>query len=865
MPVFELQTPDGRTFEVEAPDMNTAAQSLDAIRGGEGDSDAPQKGAARDAAEQFFERFNRGLYSAANFPTSLANMATGAMGIDYQFKRPLEVAAPGFDQMAMEVPEAQTAGGKVAGSVGEFMGANSLPAMGTIAAAPRLAAATTSATGLGGQVVHNTARGVANAPGTAAAGEMLSSIGSGVGASMAEGQGPTAEYLAATAGGMLAPMSLAVSPTNLARKGAQKVAKRFSPEQLAKQQRRQLTEGLRRDITPEGRAAIHETLEIQRDIPDYRPSVAEATENPSLIATQREFEANLSGPTLDRASRRYGANEAAINRAIREQAPQSSMDLDDAVQAGRQRLQGIAYKLDDQVRALDTRERGIADRLQAGQRQREMGKSIRDKLIDRRASIKEEMSITAREMGLNDSQARFPFENLKHRLKAAVEPRSKLSDPAAQPSHILADLDRMDDSASIVDLMELRSRISADIREAARTPTGEKRIPHLQAMKTELDAATDELIRSAGDSDLAENLKRFRQIYREDYILPFEQGAAARALKTDVAGAYVVADERVAKEFFDGWNQTAADQFNQVFPRTANARRAMESVALDDLHNFATRDGALNPALVESWRRKNAGVLKAFPEIDRQVRDVEGLLSDIATRRATLLARKKQAQNSVLSRELKRVENTSATPEAVISQAIGNPNRMMRVMGGLKTKPAKEAVSRQAWETALRSNNPSHFLEQNAGSMRIALGSERYELAKRLARAIDKNKLVPRPAGRALDTNPMATVENYLGTGLNQLSSRVFAVKSGRTSARYALADIVSRTFNSMSARQAQDFLNEVLYDPKVAADLANALEFETMPEKSAKRLYTFLISNGIVAAQDDEDTAPMAAAGGMR
>ncbi|WP_348246249.1 hypothetical protein, partial [Salmonella enterica] len=80
------------------------------------------------------------------------------------------------------------------------------------------------------------------------------------------------------------------------------------------------------------------------------------------------------------------------------------------MRAGRQRVQGISDKLDDQARRLDARERGIADRLQAGQRQREMGRTIRDDLIERRAAIKEEMSITAREMGLNDPQARFPFE-----------------------------------------------------------------------------------------------------------------------------------------------------------------------------------------------------------------------------------------------------------------------------------------------------------------------------------------------------------------------------------------------------------------------------------------------------------------------
>ena len=61
-----------------------------------------------DMATQFFDNFNRGMYATANLPTTIANLATDAAGIDYQFKRPLEVAAPKLDQMAMHVPEAQT-------------------------------------------------------------------------------------------------------------------------------------------------------------------------------------------------------------------------------------------------------------------------------------------------------------------------------------------------------------------------------------------------------------------------------------------------------------------------------------------------------------------------------------------------------------------------------------------------------------------------------------------------------------------------------------------------------------------------------------------------------------------------------------
>lgn len=817
--------------------------------------DMKETGALADAATQFFENFNRGMYATANLPTTLANMATDALGIDYQFKRPLEAAAPGLDRMAMEVPEAQTPLGEVAGTVGEYTGAAALPAGGLLAAAPRLAARTATATTLPGQVVQGITKPIAAAPGTAAAGEAVSAVGSGLGASMAGERGGWQEYLGATAGGMVAPWLLALTPTNLARQGVNAAKKRLSPKALDAEQRRQISEGIRQDLTPEARQNIAETAAIRETAPDYRPSIAEATESPQFVTTQQNVERGLSGPDLDQSIRRYGQNEAAINRAIAANAPDSPMDLDDAFGSAQGRLDRMRQGIDAQEGRTQFQQERVTEGLRSDGRRRAQGQVIREELIGNRAAIKEEMSVTAREMGLNDENARFPFADIRGRLIKSVEPRSKLTDRSALPNNIIADIRNMDDSASIVDLMELRSRIGADIREARRTPTGEKRVPYLTALQTELDAATEQLIRGVGEPDLADNLKRFRDMYRQDYIVPFEQGAAGRVLKTDAAGAYAVPDERVAKEFFDGWNQTAADQFNRVFPEGSPARGAMRDVALDDLANFAVRDGVIQPNLVESWIRKNAGILRDFPEIQRRVSGVQQTLGSIAKRQAVLTARRKQIENSFLARELSRIDSTATSPEGVVTRALQNPARMRKLMRGLRSQAAKDAVARQVWETALSAGDPAAFLNQNVATVGQALGAERLKAARRLAAAIRKNQLVPRPSGQPIDANPVGAVENVLGTGLNQISSRIFAVKSGRTSARYALADIMGRAFRNMTGQQARQTLQDAIYDPQIAIDLANAIQSPQMVgEKQAKRLYTFLVTNGIVAGNEEPE-----------
>lgn len=816
-----------------------------------GESAQPEEGGSTwgGALQQFGESFNRGLYGAANLPTTLANMATGVLGIDYQFKRPLEAAAPSLDRTIMEVPEPQGPGEKMAGYVGDFMGANALPAAGMLKAAPAIANATANATGLAGQSVNRMASGIAAAPGTAAAGEVLASIGGGVGASMAEGSGPMAEYLASLAGSVAAPMTLAVSPTRLAAKAGKAAWGKFSPEAVARQQRQQIAAGLRDQITPAGRQSIDDTMAIQGDVPGYRPSLAEATENPSLIATQRAYEGELSGPELDAAMRRYGDNEAAIGAATRDLAPTSPLDLDQAFRTGQRRIDRAVGRLDNQAARVDREMGTLAGNLAAGRRDRDLGGTIREDLIGRRQGVKQEMSATAQGMGLNNPAARFPFAQAKERLARAVTPRSPMADRSALPNQILADIQNAPDNVSIVDLMELRTRITTDIREASRTPTGEKRVPYLEALKSELDAATDDMIRSIGDPGLADNLTRFRRMYLTDYVQPFEQGAAARVLKTDTTGGYAVPDEKVAREFFNGWTQTAADQFRRVFPDSAAASAAMESAALDDLFSAAVRGGQLEPSLVDAWTRRNAAVLDSFPNIRANVQNTEQALARLTARRATIATRKKQVESSVLARELARVDNATTTPEQIVSQAIRNPARMNRILGGVKTKAARDAIAREAWKQALESGDPARFIADNRNGLSRALGP-RYQTAERLARAIQKNRLVSRPAGQPIDTNPVASVENLLGSGLNQISSRVFAVKSGRTSARYALTDIAGRAFRNMTARQARQTLQDALYDPQIATDLATMLETggQLTGAPQMKRLYTFLVSNGIAA-----------------
>ena len=842
---------EGVTVEqVRAHKLGEASSSTQAPAGNE------PANAWGDAAYQLSTGFNRGLMGLIDAPTHLANAGLDLAGSDFRFGSPVEAVAPDLHDWMTREPEAQTAAGEVAGTVGEYVGANAIPGMGAIAAAPRIAAATQAATGLLGQTINHGARSIAAAPGVAAGGELVSSVGAGLGAQLGRDiGGPQGEFIGAMLGGIGAPAALFLSPTNLARRGIGAVASRVSPRAMERRGRDQVRQSLQQNLTPEAEARILEASQLQETIPGYRPSVAEATESPSFIRTQQEFEAGLSGPELDAARRRYQHNETAVAQAQSDMAPQSALTPDDVFAAQQRRIARARGGIDRGLENLDGRSRALGETIRPGQRRRDIGGGLREQLTAERARTKEELSLTAREMGLNSNLQQFDFTPIRDRLIAAAKPRSALEDRAALPSDVIADIRSFGDEIGIVDLMALRSRITDSIREQQRLPTGEKKVPYLKALLGELDASADAALRGAGATELADNWAEFRRIYHDDLILPFEQGAAGNILKKDATGAYRIPDEQVATEFFNGWNQTAADQFAKTFKNAPGAHAAMEAAAMDNLFHSAVIDGVIDPAKLAQWSRRHQGVIGAFPGVQRKLGSIEAAVASLSRRRAVLIGRQDMIERSYLAREVARIENpiSMATPEAVIDQAIRNPARMKRLMQALKSQEARDAIARQVWNDALASPNPTEFLKRNGLSLKYALG-DRYDVALRLARAIEKNALVPRPGGQAMDTNPVAAVENVLGTGLNQISSRVFAAKSGRTSTRWVLTDLAGRAFRAMSADAARKTLQRAIYDPQIAIDLANAIEGRMMSEPAAKRLYTFLISNGLLAVENRVD-----------
>lgn len=407
-------------------------------------------------------------------------------------------------------------------------------------------------------------------------------------------------------------------------------------------------------------------------------------------------------------------------------------------------------------------------------------------------------------------------------------------------------------SVTFNDLMGLRSRISDDIRDAmsSGTPSAKK----VRAL-TELERQVDNFINKAtetADPGLASRYAEFRNRYKTDYVDRFRQGAAFRVRSRDGRGYYQVPDERVAQQFLK--DVSGARQFKRTFGEDAPETAALESVLIDDLRAYAVRDGELKQNLVAAWLRQKEPVLKEFPQIERGLRNTAQRNAAIQDRMATLANRERRIERSLLNKELESFTQGGRTAEAVIADAINNPRLMRQITSAVRGDPgAVAAMKRAVWDQAADMTPADMRAFINKPTVKQVLGEQHAKALNNIATAMEQMARVPAPAGRPYDPSGLEAVERRLGSGINQISSRIFAAQSGRTSWRYIGIDMLSRFLRGNSRNEVAAILEGALYDPAVAKNIVDMIRLPDKRPLSAKRLNTWLFNVGASEPASDD------------
>jgi hypothetical protein len=346
-----------------------------------------------------------------------------------------------------------------------------------------------------------------------------------------------------------------------------------------------------------------------------------------------------------------------------------------------------------------------------------------------------------------------------------------------------------------------------------------------------------------------ERYQQFRQAYFNEYIEPFEKGAAFAVRQRDGRGFFRTPDENVAAAFFTPRNVSGARQFRAAFGDDPEAQAALASAALDSLRDSTVRDGVIDPRRLEGWLRAHESVLNEFPDIRSAVSDVRSASQALSVRQAQLDLRTKQVNDSLLGRRLQAVARGTQTPESVIQNAIGDPRQMRSLVASLRDDPgALESLRRHIWDSAtdLSPARLKTFLENNAPSLSRVFDTRHLSDLQRIQNAREIIESVPAPQGQGFQPDPTGALARQVGSGIPQIQSRVFAAESGRTSFRFVAGDMFARFIRGRSQIESEALLREALYNPEVARDLSGMIGVQGEKPAIARRLNAWLFNIGM-------------------
>lgn len=806
---------------------------------------------------------NRGLATMAGAPGDLMNLGTEAIGLGRPFGGSKEMTDLVFGSTetgrGMIAPGATDEGGQMLGRIGEEVGATALPGGAILGAATRTAPRVfTAATSVPRAIWGAFANPIRQSPALAATGELVAATGAGTGAHIAQSADPgnrAAETWGQLLGGV-APSLVSFFPGPLITRFLIGTARRFSPSAQHAAARNEVSDLMGGQLTPEAEAGLREAERLGQRIPGFRPSLGEATGSPALLAQQRQVESAATGGTLERLQGRRVDAEGAVARFAEQQAPGAEGAPEFVVDTARKSLDDLRATAKSAEAALKDRQRAIAAGLPTADRYA-AGEALRNRLLDIRAQTRARLSLRAEELGIDETNLSAPFHDLRRQIVGEFKPRSVFEDAANTPG-ILQELKRMgdDEIVTFADIKALRERLSDDLFDVAGGANPNRRqVRTLTLMKERLD----DWIENLGGEQFGQAADRWRQFrgeYFDQYIKPFELGAAFKVRTKDAKGAYVTPNERVASTFFAPGEESAAKQFRRAFGSDQEAHASLEAVALDSLREHAVRDGVLKPGLLKDWMRRHDSVLAEFPAIRGAVDNVFNAQRSIEGRQAQLVARQRQIDDMLLAKQLDAYARESKGAEDVLTAALNSPRKMHQLVSALRKKPeAVEALRRNLWGMIAQQDAAGirRALKENASSLKPLFNASHLKNLEDIAAAREMLERTTVPTGSAAMPRPLAGVEESLGQGIPQLGSRVFAFKSGRMQKGYLALDTILRGIRGRDEIARQQILSEALYDPDVARELAGAIRAGRVTPERAKRLQARFFALGIPYLHEEE------------
>lgn len=805
-----------------------------------------------------FAGTGRGIIGA---PVDLANAALSLVGLDSE--RPIM----GSEWLKETMPsmfgaDADTMGQRMAGRVGEEIGATISFGGPLLALAKRLSPAAVQGAKLAPQgFLGNMLAGIAAKPGRAALTELGIGTTAGLGAGVAREMAP-GDPLAEAAGQFVGGMAPSLMPVGIALRGVNKALSSLSNKAQTQRGVDAVSDALQRQLTPEVEGQIGIADRLRRMMPGFNPSLGEATGSPALLNMQKMVERGAAGADLDALTTRKLASDGAVE-AYRGGAGPAGGDPTVYIDGATGRVDRIREGIAEATEGVAQRQQALAGALPQADLTA-LGQTLRERLTEVRDSARTAMTRLAEQMGLNNLDVTVPFRDVARRLADNFAPGSIFDDPANAPPVLRSIQEAAESGAPVTfaDLRALRERVSDDLIDAiGGANPSRKLVRQLTLLRGQIDEAIDQLARGTDDPTFGPRYADFRRRYFEEVIEPFERSAAFKVRARDARGFFKTTDEKVADAFLGSGDETAARQFHQIFGDDPQARASLFAAALDSLRTRAVRNGLIEQTGLDAWRRQHEGLLRVFPQL-RGVVDNIATANGALTQRLAQLGRRQQALEKMrLVKVLDQVRSGERSPGDVIKLAMGSPKQFGRLFALVRRDPdALAAFRRELWDqvTAGGSQDMAAKAEQLGAGLRLVFEPDHLRAMRDIIAARTMTERAGLPGGTAEYPKPMGALERILGQGLPQLSSRVFAFKAGRMQKGYLVTETLLRGLRGRAGTAAEETLMKALYDPDVARELAFAVRAGQLSQAQRARLRTAFARIGLTLADDEARPAPL-------
>lgn len=701
-----LNFPDGTSPEVIA---RVAREQTLARRARQG-SPAPAPDAQRSvldaildtaggAVTQFGRGARRGLASLAGAPVDLVNNAPRLVGMNPFSDRPIggsqniDSAMGGFG-LIPEPPAPRGAVERIAGRVGQEIGANALPVAGVVGvgsrmgaqAARQMAASPSVAKGLAGSALE----AGAVAPRALAAKEASYATAAGLGAGTAnelvgnpqQGDNFWSDFIGSmtgvsalsTANAVAGPVktlagALTRNPAMTSDLVGQEVADRLiNNSSMMAEQAASSPNPFKPEIDTMPLAAqLRRPAPIEEAVPGYQANIGDRSQDPQLTTFAFNQDASMPGAA---ATRRAG-NEVVVDQRMQGLDPGGDpAQFRAALEANRTQQLGA---VDEAARQAEAAAATAAQNIQPGMRDATTrGASMREALAERYAA--EQGRVREAYAPINEADVRvdaaplaerfgavaegLPVNDRQRFLPAEANVPAQLVEPAVPPtpSAILgpdgAPIMRPGTPASgevpLNEITSLRSGLTDDIRAANATPGQAQRARVAQGFRSETDQFLEANIPEGlrGQYDAARETRR-------DVADRFERPGTgiAETLRSRQGGGYALDDSAVTQRFTPT-DQGRTGDFQAVMREVGTDSRARNAIADEIMSDVNARGLADRPAQLRSYLGERNIVLEAFPELRERMAGAatarEGATTaretaDETTRRLTTPSRSAQA------------------------------------------------------------------------------------------------------------------------------------------------------------------------------------------------------------------------------